>query len=540
MSVYGKRSSGKVGARRWWRCLPWLVFLFICGAVISLLQTMSTGPLSRVRTTDANNIVPCPPANLSVAVTSTVINRFIAAAVIPKIQEDNNTLVIPEQEVDHVWVGEMVLQHFKLKSLTVNTALPDEQSLVLQSKGFAMEVEKSRFIFHYMGIRCDGTFWVTLNETDAEAVLRLTLLPDGRWSATFPHLEVDWGQLVVYHQLDSKACGIAQKVLEIFIGDFDAFVVSQIKKKLDEEAPSKAAESLNGVFAKIGIRAMTPPVMTADTLRVMLDLNPVDFGCAPALTASAMPDLISRDIAIRTTLTSVNNLLYNAAQAGRLRVEHDLPAEWNTSLFKDIIPELYQACRECYLYTDVQAAKAPVLDVPQDGEVLVVAKDLILGLYVHPKSMWQVATLSDIVTKKKSGSCAGSAAVSRSFDIKKTSSWRTRKPLPVLAIRLSAACGVRNISAETGRSISYELLPVENVSVQIEASNIGDVNATELEKAIAKAWNDFAAPLANSESPLRLPPFFQKAILEVGLAAIQGGVDADRETEFMQGVFSKL
>ncbi|AYU82741.1 expression site-associated protein 5 (ESAG5), putative [Leishmania donovani] len=541
MKSYGKRGGRAAWAHKRSLCVLWLLFLSASWLCFRGTQSTHGGCLTDIRATADKGAIGCRSANVSVAVTSTFMNTFIKAAVIPMIQNDSNTLIVPQQEVNHVWVDKMVLQHFKLGSLTVSTGVPDAQSMMIRGTGLGLKVNKSRFIFHYMGVRCSGTFWASLKETAVDAVIRLTLLPEERWNVTFPRLALDWGQVDVHHELDSETCSLAQKVVELFTGELDVFVVSKVKRMLDEEMPRKAADRLNDAFARFGIRAITPPVMTANAMAVTLDLNPLDFGCASTPTASTVPELVSRDIAARTTATSVNNVLYNAVQAQRLQVEKHLSAMWNTSLLADLFPELYRACPGCRLYTLAQATKAPIIDVLRDGEVSVDVHDLILGVYVQPNSSEHSSALSSLITEKQLRPRAGFSAAYRSFERKKRiSSQYHRKAFPVLAIGCSAASGVRNISASTGHSISYELLPVRDVAVKVMASNIGDVSTKDLEKLITKVWNDFAAPLANSASPLKLPFFFQEAVLKVGPDIIEGGVNVSLKEEFLQAVLSTL
>lgn len=541
MKFHGKRGSRVAWARKRSLCVLGLVFLLTSWFALREMQSTYRDSLSDIHTTVEKGVIDCRPANVSVAVTSTLMNTVIKAVVIPMIQNDSNTIIVPAQEVNHVWVDNMVLHHFKLASLTVRTGVPDAESMTVRATGLGLEVKKSRFIFHYMGVKCSGTFWASLKGTDVDAVMRLTLLPEEQWNVTFPYLALNWGQLDVHHKLDSEVCSLAQKFVELFTGELDVFVASKVRKVLDEELPGKAAEGLNDAFAKFGIRAITPPVMTDDAMAVTLDLNLVDFGCASAPTASTVPNLVSRDFAIRSTATSVNNALYNAVQAQRLEVEKHLPAMWNTTLLADVFPEVYQACPGCRLYTLVQATKAPILDVLHDGEVSVHVQDLIIGLYVQPNSTEHSSALSHLITEKQLMPRAGFSPISRFFARKKRiSSQYHRQPFAVLAIGCSAASGVRNLNSSTGHSISYELLPVRDVAVKVVASNIGDLSTKDLEKLITKGWNDLAAPLANSASPLKLPFFFQETVLKVGPNTIEGGVNVSLMEEFLQAVLSIL
>lgn len=541
MKSYGKRSGRVAWARKRSLCLLWLGFLYVSWFYFRELQSTYRDALSDIHTTVDKGVIGCHSANVSVAVTSTFMNTFIKAAVIPMIQNESNTVIVPTQEVNHVWVDDMVLQHFKLRSLTVSTGVPDAQSMMIRATGLGLQVNKSRFIFQYMGVRCSGTFWASLKEITVDAVMRLTLLPEERWNVTFPHLALDWGQVDVHHNLDSEACRLAQRVVELFIGELDIFVVSKVKRMLDEKMPLKAADGLNDAFARFGIRAITPPVMTANAMAVTLDLNPLDWGCASTPTASSVPELVSRDFAVRTTATSVNNVLYNAVQAQRLQVEKHLSAMWNTSLLADLFPELYRACPGCRLYTLAQATREPVINVLHDGEVSVDVQDLLVGVYVQPNSTEHSSALSSLITEKQLRPRAGFSAGYRFLRRRKRiSSQYHRKAFPVLAIGCSAASGVRNISASTGHSISYELLPVRDVAVKVMASNIGDVSTKDLEKLITKVWNDFAAPLVNSASPLKLPFFVQEALLKVGSDVIEGGVNFSLHEEFLRAVFSTL
>ncbi|KAG5468442.1 hypothetical protein LSCM1_02422 [Leishmania martiniquensis] len=525
MSLDGKRRSLQGGVRRGLYCLLWVVFLSAAWTGFHARQTMRITPTAGRGSTVDSDVIDCLPANLSVEVTSVVLNAFIKVAVLPMINEGNSTLIVPAQLLNHVWVDEMLLRHFRLESLNVSTSVPDARGIALHATGLGLEVEHSRFAFSYMGVQCNGTFWATLNETAVDAALYIEVTPEGHWSVTFPRLEVYWGQLAVHHELESKACNIAQKLIEVFTGQLDIFVAEKVKKQLAEDAPSHVAAGLNKAFASVNIRAITPPVMTADTMAVTLDLNPADLGCALEPLASTVPDILPRDAGVRTTVTSLNNALYNAVQAQRLRVERTLPAEWNTSLFEDIIPALYKACPNCYMYTLAQATKAPALHVPHHGEVLVVVPNVLLGLYVQPNTTQQAEALSLLLKKSNNRSSVEFADVYRYFGVREVSTQRHGKPFPVLAIRCSLAFGIRNISADSGRSVSYEILPVHDVAVEVEASNVGDVSARELEGVITKVWNNFAAPMANGNSPLKLPFFLGKAVLEVEAEDIQAGVD---------------
>ncbi|GET92462.1 expression site-associated protein 5, putative [Leishmania tarentolae] len=541
MKLYGKRNDGGSWALRRSLCLLWLVWLFAVLYGFRVLQSMHRDPLSDIRTVVDKGVSECRSANVSVAVTSTLMNAFVKAAIIPMVENEGNGVIVAEEEVNHIWVDKMMLRHFKVGSLFVRTAVPDAQSMAVHATGLGVEVNKSRFIFHYMGVKCSGTFWASMKETALDAVMHFTLLPEGRWNVSFPHLKLDWGQVDIHHELDTKACNFAQEVVELLTGELDVVVLSQVKKTVNREIPRKAAEGLNHAFDKVGIRAITPPVMTTDSMAVTLDLNSLNSDCASAPTTSTVPNLVSRDLALRTTVTSVNNALYNMVQAHRLYVEKHLSAVWNTTILEEFFPELYQACPECRLYMRMEATKAPALEVVQEGEVSAVVQDLVVGMYVQPNTTQHSSALSFLIKRKQLSTTAGFSAMHRFLERnKRVSSRYPHEPIPVLAIGCSAVLGVRNISADAGDGISYEVLPVRDVSVKVVASNIGDVKTEDLQKIITKVWNDFAAPVANSESPLKLPFFFQEAVLKLGSDTVEGGVNVNLQEEFTQAVLWDL
>ncbi|KAK7195885.1 expression site-associated protein 5 (ESAG5) [Novymonas esmeraldas] len=466
----------------------------------------------------------CLPANVSVAVSATVVNAAIQAVAIPWIQDDNNVLVVPEQQLDHVWVDTMVLQHFRLESLIVNTGLPDAQSMTLHAARFGLEVKKSRFVFQYLGIKCYGNFWATLNETNATAVLGLTLVPEGHWNATVSQLMVHWGVLDIHHELDSKACGIAQRIVEVFTGELDTFIAAKVKSKLDEDAPAKIAEGMNNKFASSSFRVITPPVMTEERVAVTIDANPVSFGCEVAAAAQTVPEFVPRDVAVHTSAASVNNFLLNAVQAQALQVQERLPSYMNTSLFINVVPELYHACPDCPLYTLVQLANAPVVETPERGRVSVSVENVLVGLYVEANSRKSAAALAAHLWAKSATAISFFYDdVNRSF----VTQWhrgiyRDMNTFPVLALLVEARSGIRNLDTVGGRAISYEVLPVQ-VAMSVMASNVGRIDTDELAYAVETVWNDVGVPLVNLASPLRLPFFLRKAALDVGPMDIDSG-----------------
>ncbi|KAG5494123.1 hypothetical protein JKF63_01958 [Porcisia hertigi] len=517
--------------------LLWLAVILLGCACCTVTQCIYISPRTEGTSAAHDGSISCRPATLSLGVTSTLINLFIQALLIPELNRYNGTLIIPEEVLEHVWVGPMTLQHFHLDSLVARTGTPDAQGVVLHIKGLRLKVERTKFTVQYLGLTCHGTFWATLRETGVDAALRLTILPEGRWNATFSKLKFDWGRLEVHHELEGGACNFLQNVVELFTGKLDTFVASKVMAVMDQEGSAKVARGLNDAFANFSIRAITPPVMTADALTVTVDMNPVTLGCPPAAVESTVPDLVPRDIAVRTTPTSINNLLHNAVLAKKLRVEHSLPAYWNTSLFQDVIPDLYLSCPECPLFTLVEANKEPVIRVPDDGEFHVGVEDVILELYVRPNSSQQTVFSSLSSTQKATVLGADPAKAFRSLHISKgRTSREAGKPFAVLALRFSATTGVRNIDAGAENSIDYEVLPITDVDIEVEESNIGYVNTDELVKFITTVYNVFATPLVNGAAPMVLPFFAQRALLEVGSELIQGGLNIGLHNELLRTV----
>ncbi|KPA82506.1 putative expression site-associated protein 5 (ESAG5) [Leptomonas pyrrhocoris] len=482
----------------------------------------------------------CRPANVAISVATSVINAFTQAVLIPALKAEINTAVIPEQEDDHIWVDQMVLMNFTLDSLTIETAAPDAQSVTINAKGFGLDVNETRFRYSYLGIRCYGHFTATLNETDIDTTIGFTLLPESYWNATFAQLSFAWGTLAIQHSLDSKACGIAQSIVELFTGQMDKYISEQVQKKLDVDGKRKATEVLNSRLADFYLRALSPPIMTPDRLAVVLDATPAPVGCPPQPAVSDLPPLLPRDIAAHTTVHDINNVLYNVALHGRLRWEDHLPDDMNTSLFSDVLPGVYEMCPECLMYTLVRASSPPVAVFLPVNTVTMTLRDVVVGLYVVPRTSAERDAVESFTSTHDFPSREKFIEVSRRLGIVDDYKSNAHSDIPVLALSCSATLGVRNVTFEKGRAVRYQVLRVDDFRVDVVASLIGDVDVVNVEQKGMEMWNEMAMPLINAKSPYKLPFFVRKAVLDMTLVKADAGFNIGLMSEFVSLIMREL
>ena len=482
---------------------------------------------------------PCRNASAAISVATTVLNAFAQVVVVPALTSESNTAIIPAQEEDHVWVDEKVLQHFQLDTFAIKTAVPDAQSITTSAQGFGLEVRETRFRFTYLGVRCYGHFTATLNNTDIDAEVGFTLLPERRWNATFTQLKFTWGTLAIQHELDSKACGIAQSVIELFTGQMDKYIAEKVRKKLDEDGKQKATETLNTLFENSNILALSPPIMTPMQLSVVLDLTPGPLECEPQQAITTLPPLLPRDIAAHVTVHDINNVLYNAATRDRLQYLWDLPTSMNTSLFADVLPELYEMCPECPLAAIVGTKTQPKVIFLPANTVTMTLQDFVVGLYVQPRNTKERSSMRILRESRGSKMQPMTEAIYRSLGFIDSKDYRhMRDDIPVLVLSFMATFGVQNVTYENDRAIRFNVLPVHDFDVQMVASNIGDVNLEEIQEKGEKVWNDVVVPMLNARSPLKVPFFVREPLLQMTLETADGGINIGFMKEFVAALNS--
>ncbi|KPI87974.1 putative expression site-associated protein 5 (ESAG5) [Leptomonas seymouri] len=478
----------------------------------------------------------CRPASAAVSVATSIINIFAQTVVIPAVQDESCMAVVPEYEEDHIWVDRMVLQHFRMGALTVKTATPNAQSMTASANSFGVQVNETRFRYTYMGISCYGHFIATLNDTDIDAVIGFTLLPENRWNATVTQLKFRWGTLAIYHKLDSKMCGIAQALIELFTGQLDKYIVEKVQRKLETDGRSKAAEVLNSLFAQVDVLALTPPVMTTDRLSVVLDATPASVGCPLQPPVTDLPPLLPRNIVAHTTVNDINNALYNIAVNDRLRWMYQLPDAINTSLFADVLPEVYEMCVECPMYTLVRSSSQPVVVFLPLNTVTLTLRDLVVGLYVVPRTAAERDAVGEVTANHNVPYREKFVEVSRRLGLVDDTAAEAGDGIAVLALSCSATFGVHNISFERGRAVRYNVLSVNDFAVDVVASLIGNVSAVEIEQKGMRIWNKVVVPIVNAKSPYKLPFFVREAELIMTLVNVDGGFNVG----LRQGIASSL
>jgi hypothetical protein len=508
--------------------------------VLSSSSSGSTGSVPNVQTPfglprawDEKGAITCQPGSVAVSVATSILNAFLQVVVVPTVQADSNVAVIPQQEDDHIWVDEMILQHFRVDSVSVKTATPDAQSVAVSAKAFGLEVNETRFCYTFLGIRCYGHFTATLNTTGIEAVVGFNLLPENRWNATFTQLQFSWGTLSIQHVLDSKACGIAQSIIEVFTGQMDRLIASKVQEKVNKGGKSKATEMLNSCFATIPVLALTPPIMTSDRLSVVLDATPSTVGCPPQPRVTNLPPLLERDFAAHTTVHDINNALHNSAIHDKLRWQYRLPDSMNTSLLADILPDVYAMCPECSMYLVVRTPAAPVTVFLPTNTITLTVRELIVGLYAAPRtnSQWMVFNTAKAAhTVKNKGKFED---VYRDLGFLPRNASHTSDDLPVLVLSCGATFGAQQVAFGNGRALSFTVLNVNDFDVDVVASLVGDVNTAEIEEKGMKVWNSFLAPSMNSLSPIQLPFFLRKAVLAMTLENADGGVNVGLMDDFI-------
>lgn len=517
------------------RCTPSFTLLLVAtfvifGGTAAILHGSGAFPFFRGDTyalsspSDAADPPACRPASVTVSVATAIINAVAQIAVVPALQDESNVAIIPEQEDGHIWVDRMLLSHFLVDSLGVETATPNAESITVSADGFGLTVNETRFRYTYLGIRCYGHFTATLNETNINAVMELRLLPQNRWNAVFTELTFAWGTLAIEHALDSKACGIAQSIVEIFTGQLDKFIADKVQKKLDEDGKHKATEVLNSLFEEAPVLALSPPIMTADRLSVVLDATPKAVGCAPQPPVSSIPALLPRDIATHTSVTDVNNAYFNAATRGLLTRRFPLPESVNTSLFLDVIPEVYDMCPDCAMEVQVRTTTPPVSVFLPVDTVTLAFRDLVVGLYVIPSNDTAGAAFRALMAQQVQQYRDKFERTYRQLGYHSFSDAADAASLPVVALSCGGTLGVRDLRFVDGRALHYELLPVQDFNVSVAASVIGTINTAEIEQKGMAVWNTMVVRMVNKRPPLKLPPFLRKAVLNMTLQDADFGV----------------
>jgi hypothetical protein len=337
------------------------IVLLICLFGITSTRAVSIGADSNIaQAAIFNNLLAYNDgANASVALEGSFVQK-VFNELLPIIEAVADSIAIPGESEKHFKFDSFSLSSFSIGSIVTSFQAPN--TIVAGVNDLSLSVPKTGFkVFDHIfekesdfEISCSGHFWGSVSGSDISLSLNVVTSADGKLSVTSVNPTINFGSVNINHDIDGFFCKVGQDIINLFLGNLNNLIAQIAEKDLPGIISSKVESIANEALPKVPVTFVSQPLVVNDTLQLSVQLlapfgstGPSAVAVAPsAVPASFAKSILGRDVAIGINTQSFNDLIAAGAATGKFSFRKDLP-QYNTSLFQQYLPQVYNACPNC-------------------------------------------------------------------------------------------------------------------------------------------------------------------------------------------------
>lgn len=298
---------------------------------------------------------------------STNFFNRVLAQIAKIINDTGRSMVIPGGSEKQFGYDAIRFSEFSVRGITVHTAAPNK--ITVSVNGLTISIAKTNFWVKAV-LKCKGYFTASIQ--GATVAVTLALSHDGQGhlrSSTSVSTTIQ--KVSISHKFNSILCKVANAIVQLFIGNIDKKIASAIKDQMPKMLGPAVSRAVDGMFLKIPLYFTGTPTVVAEGFAVTVDLLgtvKMHYASNPSIPIEDTVRLVEeglraqgfdRDITLSVPAQSMNNIMAIAFQQGKF--SYSLLVNGNTSLFKNVMPNAYMACRDCRLVMNFGLSVPPYL-----------------------------------------------------------------------------------------------------------------------------------------------------------------------------------
>ena len=248
-------------------------------------------------------------------------------------------------------------------SFTGPSAAANNETIGLTLAGLSLSTgntnfEVSKKIGPFGHIHCSGHFSAAIKNTDVAVFLKV--INANGLPQVVASTSIDFGSVDVSHKMEHESCKIAEKIIEVFIGNINKKIESEIKSKVPAVVQSALNTQVNKLLAGLGLVVDVTPDATANfslsgtpvitdtrlTLGFVAKFEPKVWpagGVPPTPIASPLPQpATGKDLALAFSSSVLDSASAVYTALGSFALNESIPANVSATL-RLVLPQLRKA-----------------------------------------------------------------------------------------------------------------------------------------------------------------------------------------------------
>lgn len=450
---------------------------------------------------------------LLVSVSKKLIDRT-CSALAPELGDLLESFIIPPQEFPQGSTGEILIHSFLVEHIQTQLAKPSPDEITVLLKGLSFVIADSSFTVS-SGLTCSGVFWGNVENADLTISMQLVHGTErGELKANLTNMTLKWGSTKLHHKVLGKMCNIAEGVISTFLGDLDEYLMQKVEEELPRQLPGLIDTQIKNSLELSPLPFSNGPFLTNETVSFvfqMIGLTGVrEYPPPPPLKLHLQhAERLTRevDVAILSTVESIQQRLHMLNCVGALGFHETLPEQYNSNLFSTVFPEAYELCRDCRVGVNLSTVKPWLVEFnPEAIDLKVIQMELELYLITNTKK--QAEMMHDVIL-----SDVGQLPLRRVWftdDFTKFTPTRSTTRIPVGKIRAGAtlsAFDMWSLNHGSSSKFYFKIHPVDEISLEIVEMNVRGLTEEEIRKGLVVLLNQGAIGLLHHQSPYELPSY---------------------------------
>ena len=424
---------------------------------------------------------------------STSFFNRILAQIAKIINDTGRSIVIPGGSEKKFGYDAIRFSQFSVNSITVSTAIPNK--ITVRINGLTIAIGNTNFWVKAL-IKCKGHFSASIQGATVAVTLALNNDGNGHLRSTTT-VAASIQKVAISHKFNSVLCKVANALISLFIGNIDKKISAAIKDQLPKMLGPAISQAVDKMFLNIPLYFVNTPSVVPQGFSVTVDLLGTvrSFytdanGRVPADPMAAITEGLEgydRDVTVSVPAASMNNIMIVAFNQGKFT--YSLLVNGNTSLFRAIMPNAYDACPACRLVMGFDIGTPPY--------VVIANNDL------------------DSVVRGITLSFAGRDPSGRNV------------PLFVMGANISADLDGLTMRTVNGLSNLYFQVGMKTLDLATKSSSVGPLPALDIiSPVVTFCVQSLAIPAFNAQfTGFDFPPMFNNAYVKALAGVFEFGTN---------------
>lgn len=392
----------------------------------------------------------------------------IIPVVLKSLKNLTGNIKVPRQKIGGLELGEAEVHNITAGGMSIN--MEESKRVVVAVWDMSAVVPELNFTYTYWLFQwqtCNGTARTEVSGTNSTLYFNLTIGSDGLVNETIKGVNISIGDLDVTTSMSD--CPSMDAIIQLIIAIFKGSIKEQLERIVPERMNPILRNKTEDALTSLPIAFMDDPNITEGRMELSLAILPNASSSRVVPPDDVVPlkqPFPDRDLAVISSFDGANNILRILRNWSLLNMTFPIPPAYNASLIEPIYPDLYKRCSNCFFRVVCQLANDVWVEDDGNGAFTFQMRNGTISMGLYSGNGTSVDALS--------------LSVNTTANVKKFSVFDSTVTL--------------NLSAMS-------------VSLDVEASLIGDFNSTVLNSDIQWVLDVVVVPLVNAQPRGFVLPF---------------------------------